>query len=97
MTQTTDILGMPSESSTDAPSTSAIGLYLNYSCQRAGWYNITVMQDGVFVVGPGPMSIQVLPDRPASLWSTAYAPVAMMLGTCADIFVRIRDKYGNGE
>lgn len=72
------------------------GRQLTYLCTLAGLYTLTVKLSGV-VIKPGPMSIQVLPGKPAEKWSTAYAPASMMAGTCADVFVRLRDELGNGK
>lgn len=76
--------------------TGGTGKIISFACSAAGWYSVTVSRAGT-VFGPGAMYIQVLPDRPQALWSTIYAPATMVLGTCSDVFVRMRDAYGNGE
>jgi hypothetical protein len=69
--------------------------YLCYTCSLAGFYNVTVTSGGVTLRG-GSFSLQVLPDRPYEGMSTLLGPPSLMLGSCADVYVRLRDRYGNG-
>lgn len=73
------------------------GRLITYSCRRAGWYTVSVrFAVAGPLVGDTLISLQVLPGSPAARSATVIGPAAMVLGTCSDFLVRLRDAAGNG-